>query len=211
MNEKVLATPAVRRIARENNVNLWDIKPSHKSGRISKEDVMRHLSATGNQSSAPFIESLNSVPTPTTEKPTMTSSTPAPSTPISDLAISVPRSVVEDRDMPIRGIQKQMVKTMTAAASVPHFGFCEEFVVDEVIAMRNSLKPIAAAKNIKLTYLPFFIKSCSVALSHYPILNAHLYPYVVFIYYFILLLLIYYYSLFNLLYSLIYLFILCFI
>lgn len=172
----MLATPAVRRIARENNVNLWDIKPSHKSGRISKEDVMKHLSMMGAQSSSPFIESLNSqtaVDNEVTSEASLTATSPPPQ---SEITISVQRTV-EDRDMPIKGIQKQMVKSMTAAASVPHFGFCEEFIVDKVIEMRNSLKPVAAAKNIKLTYLPFFIKSCSVALSQFPILNAHLYPY----------------------------------
>lgn len=42
---KSLATPAVRRIAMENNINLSDIKGTGKDGRIMKEDILNYLSA----------------------------------------------------------------------------------------------------------------------------------------------------------------------
>lgn len=41
--EKILATPAVRRIAMENNVNLRDVVASGKAGRVLKEDILAHL------------------------------------------------------------------------------------------------------------------------------------------------------------------------
>ncbi|EZA62759.1 Lipoamide acyltransferase component of branched-chain alpha-keto acid dehydrogenase complex, mitochondrial [Ooceraea biroi] len=41
--EKVLATPAVRKIATENNIRLTDVKPTGKGGRVLKEDVLAHL------------------------------------------------------------------------------------------------------------------------------------------------------------------------
>ena len=42
---KVLATPAVRRVAREWGVNLSDIQGSGESGRVLKEDILRHVEA----------------------------------------------------------------------------------------------------------------------------------------------------------------------
>ncbi|XP_011877816.1 PREDICTED: lipoamide acyltransferase component of branched-chain alpha-keto acid dehydrogenase complex, mitochondrial [Vollenhovia emeryi] len=43
MSEKVPATPAVRRIARENNVKLKDVVATGKGGRVLKEDILAHL------------------------------------------------------------------------------------------------------------------------------------------------------------------------
>ena len=52
--EKVLslATPAVRRIAREHNVDINSIEGTGKNGRVTKEDVLNHIT-TGK--SAPIM------------------------------------------------------------------------------------------------------------------------------------------------------------
>lgn len=41
--QKILTTPAVRRIAMENNVKLKDIAATGKDGRVLKEDILAHL------------------------------------------------------------------------------------------------------------------------------------------------------------------------
>lgn len=40
---KILTTPAVRRIALENNINLKDVTPSGRDGRVLKEDILAHM------------------------------------------------------------------------------------------------------------------------------------------------------------------------
>ena len=40
---KILATPAVKRVARENQIDLKSIQGSGPGGRIMKEDVFREL------------------------------------------------------------------------------------------------------------------------------------------------------------------------
>lgn len=56
------------------------------------------------------------------------------------------------------GFQKAMVKTMSAALKIPHFGYCDEVDLTELLKLREELKPIALARGIKLSYMPFFIK-----------------------------------------------------
>lgn len=51
-----------------------------------------------------------------------------------------------------------MVKTMTAALKIPHFGYCDEVDLSRLVLLRSELKPVAERRGIKLSYLPFFIK-----------------------------------------------------
>jgi len=41
-----------------------------------------------------------------------------------------------------------------------------------LVALRHELKDEAQAKGVKLTFMPFFLKSASLALNEYPILNS---------------------------------------
>jgi 2-oxoisovalerate dehydrogenase E2 component (dihydrolipoyl transacylase) len=64
----------------------------------------------------------------------------------------------------IGGIQRIMVQTMNAANAIPHFGFNEEIVVDELVRLRRELKSVSEKRGIKLSYMPFIIKATSMAL-----------------------------------------------
>ncbi|KAF9941634.1 hypothetical protein BGZ67_004465 [Mortierella alpina] len=147
------ATPAVRRVARENNVDIALIKGSGKGGRVMKEDVMAYL-ANGRQATA----------TPKTE-----------STPAVSAKAQVPKG--EDKVVPLSMIQKAMFKQMTKSLSIPHFGFADEIILDNATAFRAALN-VHVAKTPekynfkKVSYMPIFIKALSIALEDYPVLNA---------------------------------------
>lgn len=53
----------------------------------------------------------------------------APSPPVFIPTGEVPTDKVED----IKGIRKAMVKAMTEALAIPHFGYCDEIFVDELV------------------------------------------------------------------------------
>ncbi|KAF9203728.1 hypothetical protein BGZ49_006109 [Haplosporangium sp. Z 27] len=147
------ATPAVRRVAKENNVDIALIKGSGKGGRVMKEDVMSYLT-NGRQSTA-------------TPK--------ADSAPAASAKVHIP--VGEDKVLPLSMIQKAMFKQMTKSLSIPHFGFADEIILDNVTAFRAALNAQVAKTpekyNFKkVSYMPIFIKALSVALEDFPIMNA---------------------------------------
>ena len=47
-----------------------------------------------------------------------------------------PASIIEDVKVPVRGFARVMVKTMTAANAVPHFGYCDEVQMDGLMTLR---------------------------------------------------------------------------
>jgi 2-oxoisovalerate dehydrogenase E2 component (dihydrolipoyl transacylase) len=66
-----------------------------------------------------------------------------------------------------------MANAMTAAVKVPHFHYMEEMDVDALVELKNTLSTsIPLPPGVKLTYLPFLIKSLSAALLKHPIMNS---------------------------------------
>lgn len=56
------------------------------------------------------------------------------------------------------GFQKAMVKTMTAAMKIPHFGYCDQVDLNRLVKVRTELQPLAQSRGVKISYMPFFIK-----------------------------------------------------
>ena len=50
------------------------------------------------------------------------------------------------------------------------------FSVPDPPALTPALKPVAADKGVKLTFMPFFLKAASLALTEYPMINSQLNP-----------------------------------
>jgi len=132
---KAIASPAVRRAARELDVNISEVTGSGKKGRVYKDDVVA------------FEQDSNLVPT----------------------ALSISPTRVE----PIRGIKAVMAKAMAnSVTTIPHFTYCEEIDMTELIKLRLELKEVYAKQDIKLTMMPFFMKAMSLALKEFPVINS---------------------------------------
>uniref|UniRef100_UPI00358F05E9 lipoamide acyltransferase component of branched-chain alpha-keto acid dehydrogenase complex, mitochondrial n=1 Tax=Myxine glutinosa TaxID=7769 RepID=UPI00358F05E9 len=162
---KSLATPAVRRLAAEHNVKLTEVLGSGKGHRVLKEDILAYLDQqTG---------AILSAPTP---QPPQTDyrASPVPETRTkvqASRALSFD-AIEKDKTEPIKGFARAMVRSMSAALRVPHFLLCEECDVTSLVMLRQKLKPLAEKYGVTLSYLPFFIKAASLALTSFPILNA---------------------------------------
>ncbi|XP_061680098.1 lipoamide acyltransferase component of branched-chain alpha-keto acid dehydrogenase complex, mitochondrial isoform X2 [Syngnathoides biaculeatus] len=161
---KIQATPAVRRLAMENNIKLSEVLGSGKDGRILKEDILDFLAK---QTGAILP------PSPFHEIPARPLAAPSPAPrppPVAPQRVFAGKDVTE----PLKGFHKAMAKSMTAALSIPHLGLCDQVDLSRLVALRAELKADAQCRGIKLSFMPFFIKATSLCLSHFPILNASL-------------------------------------
>ena len=162
-----LATPAVRRIAREEGVDLSVVAGTGKDGRVLKGDVLAFLA--GDQPAAPPAAAQ----APASSAPAPTAPAPAPSTsPIPERLAAPLGGAPADTSEPLRGLRRAMARSMTAAWSVPHFGYCDEIEMDAAAALRAEIKPLALERGVKFSFLPILMKAVSLSLYDAPGLNA---------------------------------------
>lgn len=146
---KALASPAVRRLARELSVDIHRVPGTGPKGRVFKQDVQAFVSGE-----APTATATVTVTREATAAPAVAGST-------------------SRRVEPIKGIKAAMARQMAESVStIPHFTYCEEIDLTELIALRLSLKDGLAKQGVKLTMMPFFMKAMSLALNEFPILNS---------------------------------------
>ncbi len=153
-NEKVLATPVTRRMAREHGLDLAQISGSGPQGRVLKTDVEAFISSgatkpAGNGASAPTrnfsFQALNS-------------------------------SAVDQR-IPIRGLRKKIAEKMVKSKfTAPHYAFVEEVDMTELVNVRARLNAqLAKDKDpVKVSFLPFFVKALINAFRKYPSVNSNM-------------------------------------
>ncbi|MCA0911651.1 dihydrolipoyllysine-residue acetyltransferase [Marinobacter nauticus] len=149
---RIPASPAVRRLVREHELNLSDIAGSGKDGRVLKADVLAHLEQPTSDSSASDRQAERS---------------------------TAPRRHTDGdqqaRVEPIKGMKAAMAKAMVqSATTIPHFIYSEDIDVTDLLKLREQLKPEAEAKGTRLTLMPFFMKAMALAVQEYPVLNSQL-------------------------------------
>lgn len=169
---KILTTPAVRRIAMEHKIDLHDIQGTGRDGRILKEDLLEHLERVKSGAKPTIPSAAVSPVVPVSprqpEAPAPLTASPAPPT----LPPSMPVILGQDKKETIKGFRKAMVKTMSQAMSIPHFGYCDEVDMTALVQLRKDLKALAEAHGVRFSYMPVFLKAASMALSHFPIINS---------------------------------------
>jgi pyruvate dehydrogenase E2 component (dihydrolipoamide acetyltransferase) len=152
--QRVLATPATRRFARQLGVEIGSVPPTGKHGRVTTEDVRRYQTnggATGHGDAA---------------------TKPAPAPAYAPIAIA---QAGEEERIPLRGIRKRIAESMARSVqTAAHFTYVEEVDMTELVAVRERAKTRAAERGVKLHYLPFIVKAVVSGLKKWPQLNASL-------------------------------------
>ncbi|UNI21087.1 Dihydrolipoyllysine-residue (2-methylpropanoyl)transferase [Purpureocillium takamizusanense] len=145
-----LATPAVRHLSKELNVDIADIDGTGKDGRVLKEDIYKYVQGGGQQAAQPGQAA----------------------------AAVTDTSVQTETREPLSQVQQMMFKSMTRSLNIPHFLYADEVDMSDLVSLRARLNkvlasgPVAPGSPAKLSYLPFIIKAVSLALYQFPILNA---------------------------------------
>ncbi|MFK7931729.1 MAG: dihydrolipoamide acetyltransferase family protein [Myxococcota bacterium] len=142
------AAPAVRREARERGIDIHQVPGTGPRGRVTRDDLATHgVAGAPGPSSAPM--------------------------PIAPPALPQVHPSGHVETVKIIGLRRKIAQQMLAAKqTAPHFTYVEEIDATELVALRKRLKPKAAARGIKLTFLPFILKACSVAFRDFPNVNA---------------------------------------
>lgn len=159
---KALASPAVRRIAREYKINIAKVTGSGKKGRVLKQDIETYVTGSSNDEQTPHqAHSASTTNTGSNEGRQANSD--------SNVSSEVSKVIA------MRGIKAAMAKQMMASVStIPHFTVSDELIMDNLIALRAQLKPEFEQQGVKLSFMPFFIKSLSLALKSFPEINSRL-------------------------------------
>ncbi|MGH2345213.1 MAG: dihydrolipoamide acetyltransferase family protein, partial [Chloroflexota bacterium] len=152
---KAIATPAVRRLARERGIDLHGVSGSGPAGRILAADLEAGRAGT----SAPVV----AAPVPAGIGET-------PRTPV--VAPSGDDDGADEERIPLRGLRRRIAENMVLSTStIPHVSSMVEVEVSGLVALRRSALPGAEAKGIKLSYLPFVVKALVRALREFPYVN----------------------------------------
>jgi pyruvate dehydrogenase E2 component (dihydrolipoamide acetyltransferase) len=142
------SSPYVRRIAREESVDLNLLTGTGTGGRITKKDILEHL------------EKRSTVPPAIIASGRPESPLPVPSNQVEVVPLSVMR----------RSIAEHMLASRRTSAHVTTI-----FEVDMTRIARLKEKEqsqFKARHGVKLTYLPFFLQASATALKKFPLLNA---------------------------------------
>jgi pyruvate dehydrogenase E2 component (dihydrolipoamide acetyltransferase) len=151
-NEKPLATPATRKLARDMSIDLRRVPPSGPQGRVTRTDV----------------EGFSRTPSPAPSH--ALSPTPAPA----HTPVHIAHGPVEER-VPFAGMRRKISQKMAQSVhTAAHFTFVEECDVTALKTLRARLKAPAEAAGVKLSFLPFIVKATAAALKKHPMLNTAL-------------------------------------
>ena len=158
-NDSDLLSPSVRRLLQEHGLAAADIKGTGRNGRITAQDVTRHVSR-------PVAAASSAVPASAAATPRAASPVPASSTPASQASPSgtlVPHTAIRRR------VAEHMVRSLTDA---PHITTLFEADLTRVLKHRSLHAKSYEARGARLTLTAYFIRACVRALCAHPEVNA---------------------------------------
>lgn len=149
-SRSVRSSPLVKRIAREEAVDLGQLEGTGLGGRITKKDILSHLS--GRQSPE----------------------APAPGTPRPQVSGTARDMAGSSEVVPMSAMRKSIAEHMLASRRTSaHVTTVFEVDLTRIVNIKNEhAHEFLEREGGKLSYMPFFIKAVAGALKEFPVVNA---------------------------------------
>jgi len=146
-----LISPAVKKLAEENQVDLNLVKGTGQEGRVTREDILA------------FLEAKKTKQPQTISQPEE----------IVEKAEPIPQGSVSGTLLPITSIRKQIAERMVASQHTsPHVLSVMEADLSNVLRHRTANKDAFAAQGVNLTLTAYFCSAIVAALKTYPDVNS---------------------------------------
>ena len=151
------SSPLVRRIAKENNIDLTLVSGTGSNGRVTKEDILQHLSQPNAPQSAPKAQL-------------------APSQVAQPKAVPRQPAVLKDEVVPLTKMRAIIAQRMLESKrTIPHAHSVYKVDMTRIVRLRDRERAgFEQRHGVKLTYMPFIAAAAVGALRKFPILNASL-------------------------------------
>lgn len=170
--EKVRSSPLVRRLAKENNIDLTQVPGTGAGGRVSKKDILSAMEggAAGRQVPASSYA-------PPAQHPATAPPPPSGGQIRGALEVGVPRErmyfgnySVEPMSVMRQKIAEHMVMSKRVS---PHVYSIDEADLTGLVKLRNQKKEeFERTTGSKLTFMPFFIRAAVEGLRAFPTVNS---------------------------------------
>src|SRR5271157_3333909 len=161
---RVRSSPLVRKIAKDNNVDLAKVPGTGLGGRITKEDIEGFIAKHAAGASAPAAPAP-AAPAPSYEAPPA----PAVTTPLQPVGGVTPGELVPMTTMRKKIAEHMLMSKRTSA----HVHGVFEVDVTRIVKLREKMKgKFEQATGSKLTFTPFFARAAVHGLRKWPIVNA---------------------------------------
>jgi 2-oxoglutarate dehydrogenase E2 component (dihydrolipoamide succinyltransferase) len=160
-------SPLVRKMARENNIDLSRVRGTGAGGRISKQDVEAYIA----QSAAATPPEV--APAPAAPKPAPPPSAPPAAPPV---PYQAPAGQAKTRIEPMSTMRIKIAEHMVLSKRTsPHVTTVHRVDMTKVAKLREKYKgQFQNNYGFSLTYLPFIARASVAALRQFPLLNASL-------------------------------------
>ena len=167
-------SPLVRKMARENNIDLNQVRGTGAGGRITKQDLESYLDARGAQTAPRAAAPPPPPPQPqavvTTQATVNVPPPPVQAEPPAQFRGQAPAGRVEPMTIMRQKIAEHMVFSQRTSA---HVTTVHKVDMTRIAKLRAKAKDEFQLRyGFSLTFLPFVVRAATAALQQFPILNA---------------------------------------
>ena len=153
---KVRASPAARRLARQGQVDLRQVKGSGAEGRIQGWDVQAATVRPAAQPK-PVAAGVATQPPPAIQP-----------------AWGAPPGGVQPQAIKLEGMRRTIAQRMQASwQNIPHILFSLDIDMTQAVAMRESFNTRFGGEKSAISMSAVLVKACAAALRQHPLLNGY--------------------------------------